>query len=208
MCLDRIDCEKDSKIYVDLNNKKKFIDDYLSLQDILEVKIGAYDLEETINQFLSNNSVRNLDPKIEIEKKFNIIEGFNTIDSFFKEKNKSRILNRTDFRHCVNHPKFIKGKSHLIDGLGGFDNAEVFLSSAIGDAKTKRAILINVDKHNNDFILRYEDENFNNRYHAYHIVESVGGKYIVDTQKLQLINNSRKGIPRAYKLIMYRENLS
>lgn len=85
---------------------------------------------------------------------------------------------------------------------------QLFLSSAIGDAKTKRNILINIDKNNSDFILRYEDENFMNQYHAYHIVKKEKNNYIFDQKKINLINNSHKGIPRAYKLILYREKLT
>jgi hypothetical protein len=133
------------------------------------------------------------------------MNSFFEIDNIFYSKNQNRKLNRLDFRHCENHPDYNPAKkSPLIGGIGGFENAEKLLPSAVGDAKTKRTILINQDRINNSFFLRYENENFENQYHAFHIVKRENTRYIEDKEMLLKIKSNRKGIPRAFKIIEYR----
>lgn len=205
MTLDRIDCERDTETFIDIENKNTFIADYQALESLLDVRIGSYDLETTINQYISSNSIRTfIENPDEAFEEVVLISAFSRVDSLFTQKNQSRVLNRNDFRHCENHPKRIPSKSPLIGGTNGFDNAQEWLPSAIGDSKTQRRILINIDASNQNFIVRFEDENFNNQYHAYHIVKRENGQYIADKEELNLIKSSRKGIPRAFKLIEYR----
>jgi hypothetical protein len=207
MILDRINCEKDTEVYIDLDNKNNFLQDYKTLEHLLEIRIGWHTLEDVINNFIYSNSIKVKKKNIEIDYSYLLIENFLIIDQLFKDKNSSRILNRNDFRHCENHSQYIPGKSPLIDGINGFDNATVYLSSAIGDDKTKRDIIINIDSTNHDFIIRYEDENFNNQFHAYHMVCNSGGEYSPDERKIILLRSRNKGIPRAFKLIEYRNSL-
>lgn len=204
MILDRINCEKDTEVYIDLNNKKKFLDDYKTLEHLLEIRIGSHTLEDVLNNFIYSNSIKIKKNDIETDRVYLLIGNFLIIDQIFKDKNSSRILNRNDFRHCENHRQYIKGKSPLIGGINGFDNAFFYLSGAIGDAKTSREIVINIDKTNKDFIIRYENENFNNQFHGYHMVNNSGGEYSADTKKIVLLKSRNKGIPRAFKLIEYR----
>lgn len=207
MILDRINCEKDTEVYIDLDNKNKFLDDYKTLEHLLEIRIGWHNLEDVVNNFIYSNSIKIKKKEIEIDNSYLLIENFQIIDQIFKDKNSSRILNRNDFRHCENHHQYLRGKSPLIDGINGFNNATLYLSSAIGDDKTNRDIVINIDNINQDFIIRYENENFNNQFHAYHMVYNSGGKYSADERKIVLLRSRNKGIPRAFKLIEYRNVL-
>lgn len=210
MIFDRLDCEKHIEVFIDIENKKKFIDDFNALVNLMEVKItiGSFDLEDVINNLIFGNAIK-FSSNPYYDYKIEIIDGFQKIDRIFKDEiNQSRVLNRNDFRHCENHPNRIPTKSPLIGGIGGFNNAEKWLPSAIGDAKTKKTIVINIDLQNGNFIIRFEDENFNNQYHAYHIVKGKDGNYTEDNEKLKILENSSKGIPRALKLIKYRNQLS
>ena len=40
MILDRIDCENDIEVYIELQNKNRFVDDYKALEDLMNQKIG------------------------------------------------------------------------------------------------------------------------------------------------------------------------
>jgi len=206
MIFDRIDCEKSTELYIDLEDKNQFFTDYATLEGLLSTRIGTYKFEETINNFIVANSIRPLNDSVVIDYTFPLLDCFQIIDTMFVELNNARVLNRTDFRHCEGHPLRIPDKSPLIGSINGFDNAASHLSCAIGDAKSGRKILVNVDETNQPFILRYEDENFNNQFHAYHIVRNVGGQYEIDVDEITLLNGSRKGIPRAMKLIHFRAN--
>ena len=206
MVIDRIDCEKNTKIFINRLNKQSFIDDFKVLEELLSVsvKIGRYEVEEMVNNLITNNDIKFSRPDTPFDQKILIINNFNEIDLFFKIINESRILNREDYRHCENHPKYDPNKSPLIGGTEGFNNAEQLLSSAIGDSKTRRDILINIDINNQNFIIRFEDENFNNQYHTYHIVKKENGQYIADLNNITLIKSKNKGIRRAFDLIQYR----
>jgi hypothetical protein len=206
MTLDRIDCEKDSKIFIDNSNKNDFINDYKALENLLKIRIGSYNLEETLLQYIAQNSIRIIKSNDRIFDYALRVDCFVGVDRICNQKNQGRMLNRNDFRHCENHPNRIHSKSPLIGGIGGFDNAENLLSSAIGDAKAKRKFLINIDRKTQNFIIRFEDENFINQYHAYHIVKLENNRYNEDLEEINLIKNPHKGIPRAYKLIKYRED--
>lgn len=205
MILDRIDCEKDVEVYIDSENKDKFLEDYRVLEDLMSQRIGLYNLEVALGNFITQNAIRilrgsNFEPDIQIK----LIGGFTQVDRFFAKKNEDRVLNRIDFRHCENHPDRLHYKSPLIGGTNGFDNANNFLPSAIGDVKTSKNILLNIDVMNNNFILRYEDENFNNQYHSYHIVKRIDDHYVVDDVQLQQLRFSKKNLRRSLKLIEYR----
>jgi hypothetical protein len=203
MTLDRIDCENNSQIFFDKKNLHAFIEDYKALENLLEIRIGLYTLEDALLNFISQNSIKiTQDSNQEYDYRFKI-KCFDDVDGIFLSLNKLRILNRTDYRHCENHRNYNPSKSPLIGGIGGFDNAEKLLVSAIGDVKTKKYILINTDKMNQDFIIRFEDEGFRNQYHAFHIVRVVNNQYVEDVEKLYQL---KQRVPRSYKLIKYRES--
>ncbi|MBK8806981.1 MAG: hypothetical protein IPO21_10180 [Bacteroidales bacterium] len=208
MTLDRIDCENNAQIFINKENIENFINDYKTLEKLLEIKIGAYNLEDALRSFITHNSIKIISKKDYVFDYYFKLNCFFQIDEIFNCRNQHRQLNRNDFRHCENHPKRISSKSPLIGGLGGFDNAEKLLPSAIGDVRTNRSVLINTDKINQNFIIRFEDENFNNQFHVYHIVKNIANNYMEDSEKLNQIKNSHKGIPRAYKLITYRNERS
>lgn len=206
MSLDRINCEKETEIFIDKANKDNFINDYKTLEKLLNIRIGLYDLEVTLQNFITQNSIK-LISKIDQIFDFTInLNCFDRIDCIFSELNSQRRINRNDFRHCENHPNYNSSKkSPLIGGLGGFDNAQNLLPSAIGDAKSKRKVLINIDQLNQNFILRFEDENFDNQYHAFHIVKKVNKEFQEDKEEINILRSSNRGIPRAYKLLKFRE---
>lgn len=206
MSFDRIDCEKETEIFIDKKNKEDFINDYKTLENLLDIRIGAYDLEGVLLSYITQNSIK-LITKTDQNFDYTIsLNCFDKIDKIFNKVNSQRRINRNDFRHCENHPNYNPSKkSPLIGGIGGFDNAQNLLPSAIGDAKSKRKLLINRDQLNQNFIIRFEDENFDNQFHAYHIVKGENGKYREDKEGIDLLKSSNRGIPRAYKLINYRE---
>lgn len=136
---------------------------------------------------------------------FNVHKGFKETDEYFTKINSFRELNKNDFRHCENHTDYMGNKDPLIGGTNGFDNAENFLSSAIGDAKTGKKILVNIDINNQSFFIRFEDENFNNQYHAFHLVKKENGSHIEDLSGVQITRSKNKGIPRAFDLLEYRK---
>ncbi|WP_295200155.1 hypothetical protein [uncultured Chryseobacterium sp.] len=138
---------------------------------------------------------------------FDVYKGFRGIDENFTKINESRVLNTNDFRHCENHTDYISGKDPLIGGINGFDNAKNFLSSAIGDCKTGKKILVNIDTNNKSFFIRFEDENFNNQFHTFHLVKNEEGNYIEDFEGVKLSRSKNKGISRAFDLLEYRNNI-
>lgn len=208
MILDRIDCEKSTKVYIKKDNKDQFIKDFKALENLLNQKIGSYDLETTLLNFISQNSIRiSSGNDFVADEAIKLIESFSKVDNFFTERNSDRKLNRTDFRHCENHPNYIKNKSPLIGGTNGFDNAEKYLPSAIGDIKTGRNILLNIDIDNQEHIIRYEDENFDNQFHAYHIVKNENGQYLQDELGMENLRNSRKNTRRSLILLEYRNTI-
>ncbi len=205
MILDRIDCEKDIEVYINSSNKDKFIDDYKTLEDLINQRIGLYNIEDALRSFITQNAIRILHAEnFEPDIYFQIADGFRRVDNIFTERNGNRILNQNDFRHCENHPGYLHHKSPLIGGTAGFANVSELLPSAIGDNKANRGILLNIDTNNSDFIVRYEDENFNNQYHAFHLVKNVNNDYIVDAAKIQLLQSSRKNLKRPLMLVRYR----
>lgn len=206
MSFDRIDCEKETEIFIDKKNKDDFINDFKTLENLLNLRIGSYNLEEALLSFITQNSIKLITKTDQIFDFTINLNCFDRIDCIFSELNSLRRINRNDFRHCENHPSYNPSKkSPLIGGLGGFDNAQNLLPDAIGDAKSKRKILINIDKLNQNFILRFEDENFDNQFHAFHIVKKENGEYQEDIEEIDILKKSNRGIPRAYKLLKYRE---
>ena len=141
MILDRIDCENDIEVYIELQNKNRFVDDYKALEDLMNQKIGLYNLEETLMNFITQNAIRTFRNTVfEADFRIEIIGGFLKVDNIFTEINGDRILNQNDFRHCENHNLYLNGKSPLIGGTNGFSNANSLLPSAIGDVKPKFCI--------------------------------------------------------------------
>jgi hypothetical protein len=205
MSLDRIDCENETEIFIDKKNKDEFVNDYKTLENLLEIRIGSYDLESTLLSFITQNSIKIITKTDQVFDYSIKLNCFAEIDSIFTQLNSPRKINRTDFRHCENHIDYNRQKSPLIGGVRGFDNAQGLLPSAIGDAKSRKKILINRDNQNRGFIIRFEDENFENQYHAYHLVKNVNGQYHEDTVEVELLNKTNRGIPRAYKLLKYKE---
>jgi hypothetical protein len=208
MIFDRIDCEKDIQALIDHTNLYDFIEDYKTLEDLINQKIGLYNLEELIRNLISQNAIRILhNSSFEPDFHIQILDGFLSVDKIFTENNSDRILNINDFRHCENHRDYLNIKSPLIGGTGGFQNANSLLPSAIGDIKSGRSILLNIDNKNRGFLIRYEDENFNNQYHAFHIVKKYKRDYVADSDKIKLLLYSRKNFKRPLMLIKYRNSI-
>jgi hypothetical protein len=204
MSIDRIDCENNTEIFIDKNNKDNFIDDYKTLESLLNTRIGSYSIEETILIYLSNNSIKTINQVgNDFDYTFSVVN-FGDINNLFSSINNIRLINRSDFRHCENHPNKDINKSPLLGGTNGFDNAENLLYSAIGDKRTNKRYLINIDKSSNDFFIRFEDENWNNQYHAYHIVVNKNGHYIEDNEEIEKIKTNLK---RAFKLVKFRNDI-
>lgn len=97
-----------------------------------------------------------------------LVTNFIELDDWLQKNREERKFNSEDERHIEASPRYIKGKSPLLDGKAGQQHASELLKSAIGD-KRKCKYLINFDHRKNEYI-RYEDENSNNQYHAYHLV--------------------------------------
>ena len=209
MSLERIDCEKNTTLFIDIANKNNFIELYKRHEQEISVKIGASRLEEIINIFIQSNSIRTSSIMQEMDHVISLEQDFITIDNLFNQLNEHvRRFNRGDFRHCENHPQRLHNKSPLIGGVNGFDNAESLLASSIGDIRSKHKYLLNIDHKNKNFIIRYEDENFNNQYHAFHIVKKDNyNQYIVDNDNVKFLT-TKKGLPRALRLINFRKELS
>lgn len=136
---------------------------------------------------------------------FDFIINFNEIDEWFINNRLRRNYNYGDNRHIENTPQsLIKslGKSPLIGGLGGKNNAEYHLKNAIGDKNSSKDFndLMNCDSNNNDFYIwfEYENDNPQNQYHGYHLV-SRQTPYQKDLE-------AEKRIPdRVVKLLEYRK---
>lgn len=101
----------------------------------------------------------------------NFVSNFIELDEWFIQNRIKRNFNFGDFRHIENHPQYIKGKSPLLGGIGGKQNAANILDKAVGDKREKKC-LINYDVVNKCFI-RYEDENTNATFHGYHLVKPI-----------------------------------
>lgn len=262
MSIVRIDCEKETQLFYNEQNKNEFIEELESLGELLQ--IGNFEKDEVLNLLFQDNDVKsgNYSQNViykkwiteneqtidceEFEKDlvenkikkvdedfyilsfnentfskrikilrdaknacpqifcFNVYYGFLEIDTLFSEINSNRKLNKEDFRHCEDHSDFRRDKSPLIGGTQGFKNAERFLNSAIGDSRAGKNILINIDTNNQDFYIRYEDENFNNQYHAFHLVKNQDNDYLVDSEGINISKSVNKGIPRAFHLLQYR----
>ena len=81
MIFDRIDCEGDTKIFINLKNKNQFIDDYKSLEHLLSLRIGAYTLEDTINQYIQTNTIKFLPEDVDgIDYHFSVDVGRQLLD--------------------------------------------------------------------------------------------------------------------------------
>jgi len=122
---------------------------------------------------------------------------FILLDEWLTKNRAERKFNMDDYRHIENNPKYIKGKSPLIGGIGGRINAKKLLFDALGDKRLKK-YLINFDPTNNLYI-RYEDENANNQYHGYHLVEPKTHKE--DFQEVQKISK------KILSIIKYKNEL-
>ena len=102
---------------------------------------------------------------------------FHELEKWFNRERACRKYNYNDFRHIEGHPNYFYyfrngqkiGKSPLLGGLGGQKRAEEILQTAIGDSK-EHSYLINWDFENERY-MRFEDENFKNQYHGYHLVK-------------------------------------
>lgn len=205
MILERVDCEEGIEVYFELANKRLFLDDYQSLEELMCQRIGLYNLETILNTLVFDSSIKILKQGAVLpENRINLIDSFLEIDAIFTLINSTRTLNQNDFRHCEGHPNHISTKSPLIAGVGGFSNANRLLPSAIGDKRSNRGVLLNLDGANSGHIIRYEDENFNNQYHAFHIVKKIEGKYVPDELKIELLRNSKKNMKRALRIVEYR----
>lgn len=267
MIFDRIDCEKNTKVFYHSSNKRDFYQELNVLDDLIG-NLGSYSFTETIDYLIyentdivcwENNSYSNnniiykqwitenqqiinddllfvkeitersyiypqhefyivtfikhsfpFNDKIKILRDdkescpkffcFSVFNTFSLVDEFFCLINKSRVLNKEDFRHCDNHLDFIFSKSPLIGGVGGFDNAEVWLPSAIGDKRVHDFLICFDEAYNR--IIRFEDENFNNQFHAFHLVKQK--TYESDIINIEFIKSQ---IPRVFQLLEYRDEL-
>lgn len=208
MTLDRINCEKDTNIFIDRQKKIDFINDSNKIDSLNQIRIGYNNINDFLLQYFNENSIKFISNNgSSFDYKVGINE-FEKIDAIFNKINIIRSINRNDFRHIEGHPKRLSNKSPFIGGLKNFDNAENLLRSAIGDAKTNKKYLLNIDLKNQNFIIRFEDENFMNQYHCFHIASTISKQiYIADNIGLQKIMNVRQGMPRALKLVYFRNEL-
>ncbi|MCU0438980.1 MAG: hypothetical protein MUC49_13860 [Raineya sp.] len=104
------------------------------------------------------------------------VVNFGELETWFRKKNTQRFLNTTDERHQEKSSKYIQGKSPLLYDLKIANNQEYIknlLESAITDQRSEERAskdLINFDTEKGCYIW-FESENFNNQYHAYHLVK-------------------------------------
>lgn len=130
------------------------------------------------------------------------VKDFKELDAWLQNHRLKRSFNNHDTRHFENHPGSqigSHGKSPLIGGIGGRDNASNLLNSAIGDKKMNND-LINFDNTNSAYIwYKYENSNPQNQYHAYHLVAAF--THIRDEK-------AEEDIPNRIRLILdYREQI-
>lgn len=108
------------------------------------------------------------------------VSNFSELDNWFLVNRIERNYNHNDNRHIEGHPQYISGKSPLLGGLGGKQNASELLMNALGDQR-KRKYLVNYDQGNTAYI-RYEDENALDQYHGYHLVKPTVHERDIDAE--------------------------
>lgn len=128
------------------------------------------------------------------------VQNFLEIDNWLQNNRLKRQFNDTDMRHIEGNPSHIKGKSPLLGGIGGRPNAANLLISAIGD-KNRNKGLMNFDTTNNAYIwFEYENDNPQNKYHAYHLVKPNSHENDIQAES--------KLPQRVIEILKYRQGLS
>ncbi|AXB55214.1 hypothetical protein [Flavobacterium fluviale] len=160
------------------------------------------------NYFFSQNPIMIIENCNQNVTNYNIpyVTDFKELDDWLQNNRLERNFNHTDTRHIENsgnHGKDKrtgKPKSPILGGVGGRENAESFLKKAVGDKRSHSnpEDVINYDTVKQEFIwYEYENDNPQNQYHGYHLVEAF-------TYKRDFEGISR--IPkRVIKILEYRE---
>lgn len=120
---------------------------------------------------------------------------FEGLENWFKKQRQPRAYNYQDYRHIENHPKYIKGKSPLLGGIGGQPQAAILLNDALGCKEIKD--LINFDVERKRYIWFEYENTPQNGYHGYHLARPM-------THEID--EKAEKRIPEKIKnLLEYRE---
>lgn len=214
----------------DWEKAPKFSDEYSSIEYIPEVKYENPNIPCVLKEIAERLSIKsaykmlllNIDhdefmsDPIQIKRfainkptcivKIKSVSSFRELDNWFDSERTKRNYNYNDFRHIQGHPDYRYynkkgkrvGKSPLLGGLAYRKNADEILQTALGDLK-EHSFLINWDTQNECY-MRFEDENVQNMYHGYHLV---------DYQTHQRDKEEEKRISRrVLAIISYRKNNS